>query len=297
VVNPVLPPIDPTHPKSAKVTNLVPSLISPTLLLKSASVVDLIPSSFDPTLSLESKPNIAHVFLIDRGSTMFGGIPHSPTKPPLGNEAILFDWGGLTRAHLPSHIPFHFIVQFCGRDVPQTMINEGVSISILSSVAWHTLVCPQLASVTQNLLDFNRRTSQPLGTLPQFPITLGGKIVFINVMVVQDPLDFTLLLGQDYVYAMKSIVSTCFCLIYFTHDGSMVTIDQISFIGPDWITSLNGSYMTTVSPLPHVNYVELSPMPSTSYDLDLVVDIVISSVGLLQPDILTLVVAHDMCFF
>jgi hypothetical protein len=47
-----------------------------------------------------------------------------------------------------------------------------------------------------------------------------------------------------------------------------VTIDQLSFIGPDLITSLNGSYMQTVSPPPQVNYVALSPMPSTSDDLD-----------------------------
>jgi hypothetical protein len=97
------------------------------------------------------------------------------------------------------------------------------------------------------LLAFNRRTSQHLGTLPHFPITLGGKNVFIDVMVVQDPLDFDLLLGRDYVYAMVAIVSTLFFVISFPHDGIIVTIDQLSFVGPDLITnpinSLNGSYM------------------------------------------------------
>jgi hypothetical protein len=97
------------------------------------------------------------------------------------------------------------------------LINEGLFISILSSIAWQALGCPPLVLVTQNLLSFNRRTSQPLGTLPQFLVTLGGKTVFINVMVVQDPLDFSLLLGRDYVYAMKAIVSTL--LISFPHDG------------------------------------------------------------------------------
>jgi hypothetical protein len=123
------------------------------------------------------------------------------------------------------------------------------------------------------------------------------KTVFIDVMVVQDPLDFTLLLGQDYVYAMKAIVSTLFRVISFPHDGRMVTIDQLSFVGPDWITSLNGSYMQTVSPLPHVNYVALSPMTSTSDDLDPVVDMVISSVGLLEPDLLTPDATLYMCSF
>jgi hypothetical protein len=113
------------------------------------------------------------------------------------------------------------------------LIDEGASVSIFSSISWEALGCPQLVSVTQNLLDFIRRTNQPLSTLPQFPVTLGGKIVFIDIMVVQDPLYFDLLLGWDYVYTMKTIVSTLFHLIYFPHDGRIVTIEQLSFIGPD----------------------------------------------------------------
>jgi hypothetical protein len=129
-------------------------------------VVDLISPSVDPTLPLESKPDTTHVFLIDTESTMPVVIPPSPMEPPSSNEAILFNWGVLTGPRLPSHIPFQIIVQVCGRDIPQTLIDEGASVSILSSFAWQDLGCPQLAPVTQNLLYFNRRTSQPLGTLP-----------------------------------------------------------------------------------------------------------------------------------
>jgi hypothetical protein len=116
-------------------------------------------------------------------------------------------------------------------------------------------------------------------------------------MVVRDPLDFTLLLGWDYVYAMKALVSILFRVISFPHNGRIVTIDQLSFIGPNWVTSLSGSYMQTVSPLPHVNYVVLSPMTSTSDDLDPVVDMVISLVGLLEPDLLTPIATLNMCSF
>jgi hypothetical protein len=123
---------------------------------------------------------------------------------------------------------------------------------------------------------------------------LGGKIDFIDVMVVQDPLDFILILGRDYAYAMKSIVSTLFRVIYFPHNGRIVTIDQLSFIGPDWIASLNGSYMYTVLFPPHVNYVVLSPMTSNSDDLDPVVDMVISSIRILELDLLTLITTLNM---
>jgi hypothetical protein len=108
---------------------------------------------------------------------------------------------------------------------------------------------------------------------------------------------------------MKAIVSTLFHVISFPHDGRIVTIDQLSFISSNWMTSLNGYYMQTVSPLPQVNYVALSPMPSTadedepltissaSYELDLIVDMVISSIGFLELDLFTLVATLDMVSF
>jgi hypothetical protein len=90
VVDPVSPSVDPIPPfRNVKVTDPVPSLASPTLPLKSAKVVYLSPplvdpiqSSVDPTLLLESKPDTAHVFLVDIDSIMPRGIPHSPVKPP-----------------------------------------------------------------------------------------------------------------------------------------------------------------------------------------------------------------------
>jgi hypothetical protein len=218
VVDQIPSSVNPTLPSESetKTIDLIPSSVDPTLPLESVTqvvdsfpyvdpilslenetqVVDLISPSVDPTLPLESKLDTAHVFLVDTESLVPRGIPPSPMEPPPSNEAIRFDWGVLTGPHLPSYIPFQITVQVCGRDVPQTLIDEGLSVSILSSIAWQALGCSPLALVTQNLLAFDRRTSQPLGTLPQFPVTLGGKTVFIDIMVVQDPLDFLYSLGE-----------------------------------------------------------------------------------------------------
>jgi hypothetical protein len=149
VVDLVSSSVDPIPPfRNVKVTNPVPSLVSPTLPLKSDKVVypipplvDPIQSSVDPTLLLESKPDTSHVFLVNTDSTVPGGTSPSPAKPPPSTEAILFDWGALTRPRLPSHIPFHIIVQVHGRDVPQTLIDEGASVSILSSITWYAFGC------------------------------------------------------------------------------------------------------------------------------------------------------------
>ena len=88
-------------------------------------------------------------------------------------------------------------------------------------------------AATDQILDFNQRPIAPLGTLPYLPITLGGKIVCIDVMVFQGPLDFNMLLGHDYVYTMKDVVSTLFRFMHFPHDGNIVTIAQLSFVTPD----------------------------------------------------------------
>jgi hypothetical protein len=152
-VDPIPSSIDPTLPLES-VTQVVDPFppIDPILPLHNAThMVDMISSPVDPTLPLGSKPDISNVFLIDTDSVVSRGIPTSPMKPPLSNEAILFNWGVLTKPRLPSHIPFQIIVQVCGRDFPQTLIDEGASVGILSSFSWQDLGCPQLAPITQNL--------------------------------------------------------------------------------------------------------------------------------------------------
>ena len=103
----------------------------------------------------------------------------------------------------------------------RTIVDEGASVRILSSTAWKALGSPQLVPATDQILAFNRRPTAPLGTLPYLPITLGGKTICIDVMVVQGPLDFNLLLGCDYVYAMKDLCPHSFELCIFPMMGRM----------------------------------------------------------------------------
>jgi hypothetical protein len=139
---------------------------------------------------------------------------------------------------LPSFLPA-FRNNCAGLDVNicHTIVDEGASISILFSTDCQALGSPQFVLVNQNLLSFDKRASESLGILPQLHVTLEGKTVNIDVMIVQGPLDFNLLLGCDYVYAMKSIVYTFFRMMYFPSNGNIVTIDQFSFIGPHMMTN------------------------------------------------------------
>ena len=137
------------------------------------------------------------------------------------------------------------------------------------------------------MLVFNIGTSQPLGILPQLPITLGGKIVYLNVMVVPGPLDYNLILGCDYICDMGAIVSTLFRVICFPHEGRIVTVDQLSFPGlnmdPSQPSSLSGPFVPMVSSPPWVNYVATHSIP-TSTDGQFS-DVVHHVLGALEPDL------------
>ena len=43
-------------------------------------------------------------------------------------------------------------------------------------------------------------------------------------MVIEDPLDFNMLLEHDYVYTMQVVVSTFFHVMYFNHGEEIDTI-------------------------------------------------------------------------
>jgi hypothetical protein len=53
--------------------------------------------------------------------------------------------------------------------------------------------------------------------------------VEVDVKVVDAPLDYNLLLGRNWTYAMTAVVSSIFHTLCFPHEGKIVMIDQLSF--------------------------------------------------------------------
>jgi hypothetical protein len=151
-------------------------------------------------------------------------------------------------------------------------VDEGASASILSSSVWKVLGSPKLVSASHELLAFDRRPSEYLEVLPQLPISLGGKIVHVDVIVVKGPLDFIMLLKHDYVYAMNVVVSTLFQVMHFPHNGSIVTIDQLisdNHHPNSTLVQVAPLYVHSVrvdSTLPRVNYVASYPQCSIAYE-------------------------------
>ena len=88
----------------------------------------------------------------------------------------------------------------------------------------------RIMSTDDQLLDFGRRTSQAMGILTQVPISLSGNIVLVSFIFIEHPLQFNMLLGCDYVYAMKFVLSKLFHVMYFPDNESNATINQFYFL-------------------------------------------------------------------
>ena len=94
---------------------------------------------------------------------------------------------------------------------------------------WKTLGSLHLSCSPTTLKSFDGHTYMPCGILSNFQIKLGGKMVMVEVEVVDRPLDYNILLGRLWVYAMAIVVSTYFRMIAFPHKGGITIIDQLAF--------------------------------------------------------------------
>ena len=119
------------------------------------------------------------------------------------------------------------------RPVHRTVIDEGASTCIMSIQCWRSLGSPSLNQSPTILKAFDGRGFHPFSILQDLPIGVERKTVNLDVEVVDAPLDYNLLLGRSWSYAMTAIVSSVFRLIKFPHNGKIVTIDQLSYFSSD----------------------------------------------------------------
>jgi len=113
------------------------------------------------------------------------------------------------------------------------VINEGETTWIMSFSCWKSIGSLQLTKSQTILKDFDGRFFKPNVILTSLSIEMGGKIVSVEFKLVNSMLDYNLLLGHTWFYAMKAITSTIFHIICFPHQGNIVTIDPFDYCTPD----------------------------------------------------------------
>eukprot|EP00253_Pinus_taeda_P028325 PITA_28325 len=91
---------------------------------------------------------------------------------------------------------------------------------------------------------FDGRTYTPYGILSNFQVEVGAKTVEIDIEVIDGNLDYNILLGRPWIYAMATPVSTYFRKIGFPFQGGITIIDQLTFLP-------NSSQVTGSIPMIH----------------------------------------------
>jgi hypothetical protein len=119
------------------------------------------------------------------------------------------------------------------QQIRQTILDEGASTCVISLAYWKGLKSPALNKYFTMLRAFDGRGFHLDGLLQSLAVQLGGKIVVVDVEVIDAPLDYNLLLGRTWFYVMTVIASLVFRCVQFPHQGKIVTIDQLDFCTPD----------------------------------------------------------------
>ena len=99
----------------------------------------------------------------------------------------------------------------------------------MSLSCWKALGSLELVPSNTLLIAFDGRSFRPHGILPAFKIKLAGKAMSIQVEVIDSPLDYNLLLGRSWTYAMCAITLAILRVVVIPHKGKFVTVDQLNF--------------------------------------------------------------------
>jgi hypothetical protein len=115
---------------------------------------------------------------------------------------------------LPYHVPFQIVVahptKTFTRNIFRMVVDEGASTCVMSLSCWKAIDQPALSPSPTLLTAFDGHSFQPHNIIPSFRVQLGGKTMCVEVEVVDAPLDYNLLLGWSWTYAMKEVVATVF---------------------------------------------------------------------------------------
>ena len=120
------------------------SLPDPTFLFESVKieVVALTKSSSCSSLPVENELKPAEAIMLRSDCSQQEEILSVSTEPCPSSEVISFEWSNLTESRLHSSVPFQIVVNVTARRILRTIVDEGDSISILSSTAWKDLGSP-----------------------------------------------------------------------------------------------------------------------------------------------------------
>ena len=113
--------------------------------------------------------------------------------------------------------------------IHQCVIDEGASMCIMSKNVGQKLGFPELKpSVITLIRAYDSCPSTPVFLYQKVLVCLTGKMVHIDVEVFDTHVDYNILLGWSYMYAMFTIASSIFHIMMFSHEDHIITVDQMT---------------------------------------------------------------------
>jgi hypothetical protein len=126
------------------------------------------------------------------------------------------------KPHLPYHVAFQIVVAHPMKNFTRNIfhmgVDEGTLTCVMSLACWKAIGQPVLSPSSTLLTTFDDHLFRPRGIIPSFPMHLGGNTMCIEVEVVDASLDYNLLLGRSWIYAMQVVVVTVFRVLLFPHE-------------------------------------------------------------------------------
>ncbi len=133
------------------------------------------------------------------------------------------------KKRLPHHMAFQIKFTYRKTNIFWIVIDEGASTCVMSMSCWKAIGSPSTVPSPTFLTTFDGHSHRPHRIIPTFPICVGGKVVNIEVEIIDANLDYNLLLGRNWIYEMDAIVSTLFWVLCFPHEGKIIKVDQLDY--------------------------------------------------------------------
>ena len=145
------------------------------------------------------------------------------------NASLLFFDTKNSEPHLPHTNALQISICSLGKNVHRMVLDEGASTYIMSLSCWHAPSSPMLTTSKTVRKAFGGHFLTPHGIVAAFLIELGGKIIIVEVEVVNAPVDHNILLGCSWFYPMKVVASIVYRLVCFPHEAKIISIDQLEY--------------------------------------------------------------------
>jgi hypothetical protein len=100
------------------------------------------------------------------------------------------------KPRLPYHVAFQIHVGYSKYTIKHVVVDEGTTTCVMSLICWKDLGSLTLSKSSNMLTTFDGHSFRPRSILPAFSVQLGGKMVEVEVEVVDAPLYYNLLLGR-----------------------------------------------------------------------------------------------------